>query len=191
MRRVALPLVLLVAVTANAQAVTASLDAGVPTVPRSTVALYASTSTAVAIATAALATFAGSLLPTAAFNAQSRPDPLALAGGFAIASILNAAVLHLTLPFLTGVGATEGVASSTTAARETGWRASRWALGGAAVGLLTLTGGALAERDRFASGQWAMLVGAGTAIISMVAFDVLEAVFAWQGFVASRKMEHP
>ena len=47
------------------------------------------------------------------------------------------------------------------------------------------------ERDRFASGQWAMLVGAGTAIISMVAFDVLEAVFAWQGFVASRKVVSP
>lgn len=191
MHRVALLPVLLVTLTANAQAVTESLDAGVPPVPRSTIALYASTATAVAIATAALSTFAGSLLPMAVFNAQGRPDPLALAGGFAIASLLNVAVLHLTLPFLTGVGATDGVASSTTVAREQGWRASRWALVGATVGLLTMTGGALAERDRFASGQWAMLLGAGTAIISMVAFDVLEAVFAWQGFVASRQAVSP
>ncbi|MDP3232972.1 MAG: hypothetical protein Q8N26_09355 [Myxococcales bacterium] len=191
MHRLALLSLLLVALTARAQGVTESLDAGVPAVPRSTIALYASTATVVAIATAALSTFAGSLLPMAVFDAQGRPDPLALAGGFAIASILNAAVLHLTLPFLTGVGATDGVASSTTAAQEKGWRASRWALVGAAVGLLTMTGGALAERDRFATGQWAMLLGAGTAIISMVAFDVLEAVFAWQGFVASRRLEHP
>lgn len=191
MHRLALLSLLLVALTVRAQGVTESLDAGVPAVPRSTIALYASTATVVAIATAALSTFAGSLLPMAVYDAQGRPDPLALAGGFAIASILNAAVLHLTLPFLTGVGATDGVASSTTAAQEKGWRASRWALVGAAVGLLTMTGGALAERDRFATGQWAMLLGAGTAIISMVAFDVLEAVFAWQGFVASRRLEHP
>ena len=191
MHRLALLSLLVVTLTARAQGVTESPDAGVPAVPRSTIALYASTATVVAIATAALSTFAGSLLPTAVFEAQGRPDPLALAGGFAIASILNVAVMHLTLPFLTGVGATDGVASSTTAARETSWRASRWALAGAAVGLLTMTGGALAERDRFASGQWAMLVGAGTAIISMVAFDVLEAVFAWQGFVASRKAVSP
>ncbi|MDP3499104.1 MAG: hypothetical protein Q8S33_02175 [Myxococcales bacterium] len=191
MHRLALLSLLLVALTARAQGVTESLDAGLPAVPRSTIALYASTATVVAIATAALSTFAGSLLPMAVFDAQGRPDPLALAGGFAIASILNAAVLHLTLPFLTGVGATDGAASSTTTAQEKGWRASRWALVGAAVGLLTMTGGALAERDRFATGQWAMLLGAGTAIISMVAFDVLEAVFAWQGFVASRRLEHP
>lgn len=51
-----------------------------------------------------------------------------------------------------------------------------------------LTAGSLAERDRFASGQWAMLAGAGTLLVSGVAFDVLEAVFAWQGFVAARRV---
>ena len=49
-----------------------------------------------------------------------------------------------------------------------------------------LTAGSLAERDRFASGQWAMLVGAGT--LSAVACDVLEADFAWQGFIAARRV---
>lgn len=190
MHRVALVL-LLVATPALSQVVPEAIDAGVPALPPGRVALYAGTATALALATAALSSFAGSLLPTAVFNAQGRPDPLALAGGFVIAALLNVVVLHLSLPLLTTVVPAEGVTSSSTSARASAWRSSRWALIGAVVGLVTMTAGALAERDRFASGQWPMLLGAGTFLVSAVAFDVLEAVFAWQGLVASRQVVRP
>ncbi|MBE2248131.1 MAG: hypothetical protein IAE78_01200 [Myxococcus sp.] len=186
MRSVVLVL-LLMAPLALAQGVSEAVDAGAPPVPAGTVALYASAATAAALATAALASFAGALLPTAAFEARGRPDPLALAGGFAIAALLNAAVLHLAVPLLTAMGQSGDVAASTKAARANAWRASRWALLGAAVGLVVLTAGAVAERDQFGSGQWPMLAGAGTLVASMGTFDVLEAVYAWQGFVAARR----
>lgn len=167
-----------------------SVDAGtpLPPVPAGRVALYASTATVAAVTTAGVAALAGSLLPTLVFNQQGRPDPLALAGGFTVAVLVDVIVLHLTLPLLTTLGTVDGVTADPSTARAHAWRSSRWALIGAAVGAVMLTGGAIAERDRFASGQWAMLAGAGTLLISGVAFDVLEAVFAWQGFVAARRV---
>lgn len=166
------------------------VDAGtaLAPVPVGRVALYASTSTLAAVTTAGVAALVGSMLPTLVFNQQGRPDPLALAGGLTIAVLLDVIVLHLTLPLLTTLGAVDGVTADPSAGRDHAWRRSRWALIGAAVGAVMLTAGSLAERDRFASGQWAMLAGAGTLLVSGVAFDVLEAVFAWQGFVAARRV---
>lgn len=166
------------------------VDAGtaLAPVPAGRVALYASTSTLAAVTTAGVAVLVGSMLPTLVFNQQGRPDPLALAGGLTLAVLLDVVVLHLTLPLLTTLGAVDGVTADPSAGRDHAWRRSRWALIGAAVGAVMLTAGSIAERDRFASGQWAMLAGAGTLLVSGVAFDVLEAVFAWQGFVAARRV---
>ena len=161
-----------------------------PPVPPSAVALFAGSAALLVIAAGFTAGYAGAALPNARFDAVGRPDPLALAGGFAIGFALNLAVTHLLVPEFTPLGNGGGWVGSSEAARDEGWRVARWAGLAAVVGLATLTTGALLERSAFGRGQWLMLGGAGLFFAATLTWDVLEPVFAWRGFVSSRLREN-
>lgn len=149
-------------------------------------ALYVGSATLLCVAAGTIAGLIGSTLPTARFEALGRPDPLALAGGFALGFAVNFGVLHLLLPEVGRLANTDGVTGSPVAARAEAWRVGRWAALASLVGLGTLTVGAGLEHGGFARGQELMLTGAATFLLSAITWDVLEAVFSWKGFVASR-----
>lgn len=160
-----------------------------PPVPASAVALYAGSAALVLATSAAVAIFAGGALPNGRFEALGRPDPLALAGGLAIGLAVNLALSHLLVPELTELANRDGWSGSSVAARDEAWRAARWAAVAAAVGVVAMAAGALLERNHFGSGEGVMAVGGGLFLAGTITWDVLEPVFAWQGFARSRRAE--
>lgn len=157
-----------------------------PPVPAAKTALYVGAATLACLAAGTAAGFSGAALPLARFGADGRPDPLAIAGGLAIGFALDFALLHLALPELARLGNTDAFVGRSAAARAEAWRVGRWPALAAVLSLATVTGGAIAERIGFANGQWPMLVGVGAFVVSALTWNVLEAVFSWVGFTASR-----
>lgn len=158
-----------------------------PAASASAVALYTLSATLVSIASAGASGLGGAALPTIAFDATGRPQPLALAGGFVLAAGLHFTLVHLVVPELTRFANVDGFRGEVTAARAEGWRVSRWAAFTALGGLGALAIGAGVEQVSFSSGQWAMLAGVAVTLVAGVVWTVLDAVFSWSGFVESRK----
>jgi hypothetical protein len=157
-----------------------------PPVPPARTALYVGAATLACVVAGTAAGFAGAALPLARFGADGRPDPLAIAGGLAIGFAIDFTLLHLALPELARLANADGLTGNSTAARAEAWRVARWPALAAVLSLATVTAGAIAERTGFANGQWPMLVGVGAFVLSALTWNVLEAVFAWTGFTASR-----
>ncbi|MCA2979796.1 MAG: hypothetical protein INH37_16095 [Myxococcaceae bacterium] len=146
--------------------------------------MYAAVASGACLAVGALAGVAGAALPVARFSAESRPDPLAVAGGLVIGFAVNVTALHLLLPevaaWLRGTGPAGGAA-----ARAEAFRFSRWPALGALAGLATFFVGAALERQDFGAGQGAMLAGAGLFAVGALSWDALEVIGAWQGVTAA------
>ncbi|MBL8921770.1 MAG: hypothetical protein JNJ54_23130 [Myxococcaceae bacterium] len=157
-----------------------------PPVPPTKTVLFVGAATVACLAAGTAAGFAGAALPLARFGADGRPDPLAIAGGLAIGFAVDFTLLHLALPELARLANTQAFVGSPAAARAEAWRVGRWPALAAVLSLATVTGGAIAERSGFANGQWPMLIGVGAFVISALTWNVLEAVFSWVGFTASR-----
>lgn len=99
---------------------------------------------------------------------------------------MNVVLNHLLLPEMTALGDEPGARGTVEAARDEAWRVSRWAAAGAALGAATFATGALLERHEFGSGQGVILAGGLLFLASALTWDVLEATFAWLGYVHSR-----
>lgn len=161
-------------------------DAPLPPVPPARTALYVGAATLASLAVGTAAGVTGAALPLARFGAEGRPDPLAIAGGLAIGFAIDFTLLHLGLPELARLGNADGLIGSSRSARAEAWRVARWPALATVLSLATVTVGGIAERTGFANGQWPMLIGAGAFVVSALTWNVLEAVFAWTGFTASR-----
>jgi hypothetical protein len=148
-------------------------------------ATYAAVAVASTLAAGALSGLAGAALPLARFDASGRPDALAVATGFVIGFAVNVTLLHLLLPEVAAWAASEGTSAS-GAARAEAFRWSRWPGLAALVGLTALVIGGALERQAFGEGQALMLAGAGVFSVSILSWDVLEAVGAWRGVTAAR-----
>lgn len=160
-------------------------------VPGATLALYSVSATLVGLASFGVSGLAGASIPSAVFDAQGRPAPLALAGGLAVALALHVTLVHLVVPELGRLANDGALRGDAAAARASGWRVSRWAAFAALAGLGLFTTGAALEHSSFGGGQWPMLAGAGVLFVASVVWTVLDAVFSWTGFVASRRAVVP
>lgn len=129
-----------------------------------------------AAATTTLSVIAAGAITGAPVDATGRPSPIVSTLGVAVGVGLNFGVVHLTLPWLTGL-----VDGDAGAARAGAWRLSRWGLLAQGAGVLAMVVGSGLEAREFGSGQALLLSGIVTALIGGLVVDVLELVGAWQG----------
>jgi hypothetical protein len=139
---------------------------------------FVATSTALSAVATGLGVGAGVWLHSVPFDVTGRPNPWVTTGALAVALGLNAALTHLAVPWVAGA---LRWSSDAARVREVTWQSARWALAGGAVGALTFAVGAGLEQSSFGRGQSVMLVGVVLGVLSLFAWDVVEAVAAWVG----------
>jgi len=132
---------------------------------------------ATSVATTLVAIAAGVLVHAIPLMVDGRPRPWLTPEALALSVGLNASVTHALLPFIAGH---LGEAKPPDVIRQSAWAKSRWALLGGGVGVATLGVGAGLEESSFGRGQAVMITGILVCLVSMVAWDVLEASGAWE-----------
>lgn len=130
----------------------------------------AAASTGLLVGSGVLGFAAGAAPPMLYWNAHRRPEPLMVGTGLAVGFATAVALSQLSAPW----GASLVDARAAEAARREGWRRSRWAVLGGAVGVGSFALGAGLERHRFGDGQLLMAAGLTTVLVSCLAYGVLE-----------------
>jgi hypothetical protein len=144
-------------------------------------AAFVATAVGVSLGAGALSVYLGTRPQDAVVQATGRPQPLVSAAGFGLSLGLNFALMHLFVPWLSGLGDVDGSSADAALVRAEAWRHARWPLLASAAGLVATFVGAGLEQERFGRGQGVMLVGLGVMFFGTIVTDVLEAVGAWHG----------
>lgn len=137
---------------------------------------YSAAATGTVVLATGVSLALGILVHSVPYTVSGRPSPWVTSGGFAVALGLNAGLTHLALPWLAhALGRGDSLAERQAVA----WSSSRWALAAGGVGLLTFVTGAALEESAFGRGQAVMAVGALLSVLSLLVWDVAEAVASW------------